>query len=83
VADGRAFTEAIVSSLGTPQEPFGVGEILVLLVLAAAVAGNFALEYAAGRIIARLFGRLRARARGDRTSGGSAEGRPDQEPPAR
>ena len=77
MADGRTFTEIIVSSLGTPQEPFGVGEILALVVLAAAIARYFALEYAAGRIIARLFGRLRAMARGDRRSGRSGEGRSD------
>lgn len=77
MADGRTFTETIVSSLGTPQEPFGVGEILALFVLAVAIAGYCALEYAAGRIVARLFGRLRAMARRDRASGGSVEGRSD------
>lgn len=53
-----SFTREIVSRLGSPPEPFGLQEALVLAAFLAAAAAYFAFEAALGRLILRFFRRL-------------------------
>lgn len=69
MADKPSFAEILVSQLGKPKEPFGWEDVLLLSLLAAAFAAYWALEYGAGRLLARLFGRIAPRARRGRESG--------------
>lgn len=54
MADGPTLTEMLVSELGKPKEPFGMGDLLLLSVVAVAAVGYLGLEYGLGRLIARL-----------------------------
>jgi len=54
MARQMSFTDTIVSELGTPREPFGLDDALVIAVLLAAVAAYFAIEWALGQLIVRL-----------------------------
>jgi hypothetical protein len=50
----RTFGEIIVSQLGAPKEPFGIGGILFIAALLLVFAGYLALECGLGRLIVRL-----------------------------
>lgn len=67
MADKPTFAEVIVGQLGQPKEPFGLGDLILLVVLAAALAAFLAVEQALGRLLARLLGRVAARVRPDET----------------
>lgn len=67
--DGTPLTEILVSRLGTPSEPLGMGDVLGMCFLVLAVMAYGMLEYGLGRLIARLLNLGRAKAR------------PDQKPP--
>lgn len=54
MADERSFADMIIAQLGTPREPFGPGDLLLLAILAIAAAAWFALEYGVGLAIVRL-----------------------------
>jgi hypothetical protein len=68
MANKPAFAEIIVARLGQPKEPFGLGDLILLIIMAAALAAYLALEQGFGRLLARLFGRVAARIRPDETS---------------
>lgn len=57
--DGPTFAEILVSKLGTPPEPFELGDALAVCALVAALVTYFALEYGLGRLIDRIFRWLR------------------------
>jgi len=54
MSGGRRFGEILVSQLGTPKEPFGIGGILFIAALLLVFAGYLALEYGLGRLTVRL-----------------------------
>jgi hypothetical protein len=64
MADKPTFTEIVVAQLGQPKEPFGLGDLILLAVLAAAMAAYLALEQG----LVRLFGRVPTKIRPDETS---------------
>lgn len=66
MADGRSFSEIIVSQLGQPYEPFGIHDLVGLAMLAAVVAVYLLLEYGLGQLVVwlvrRIFGKARPKA---------------------
>jgi hypothetical protein len=66
--DKPNFAEIVIAQLGQPKVPFGLGDLILLIVLAAALAAYLALEQGLGRLLARLVGRLTASIRPDETS---------------
>ena len=55
MSNERSFTEIIVSKLGTPHEPWGFGDFLVLGALLLAMTTWFMLEYGFPRLLAQLW----------------------------
>jgi len=68
MADGPTLTEILISQLGTPQEPLGISDYLVIGALLAAAAAYFFLEYKLGCLLTRL---ARPKTRGKKPPGGS------------
>ena len=72
MADGPSLTEILVSRLGTPSDPFDMGDVLGVCVLVVAVMAYASLEYGLGRLVARLLGLGRAKARQDQKPPGGS-----------
>jgi hypothetical protein len=49
-----SFSEIIVSKLGTPSDPFGWGDALVVVVALAVIAAVVGLEWLIGRALRKL-----------------------------
>ncbi|MBY6218807.1 hypothetical protein [Qipengyuania aquimaris] len=56
----RSFTDEIVSRLGTPQEPWGLGDFLFLGVILLAIAAWIIVEIRIGEAIVNFFRSLGA-----------------------